>query len=92
MTGVTQADIHALARKYGLSRLAVFGSFARGTQTQESDIDVLVEWHETPGMFGYMALKEEMESLTGRHVDMASENALHWFLKDKILGEAKDLL
>jgi predicted nucleotidyltransferase len=90
--GIDKAVLSELAAKYGLSRLAVFGSFARGQETAESDIDFLVDWKDPPGMFGYMSLMEEMESLTGRKVDIASEDALHWYIKDRILNDVKDLL
>lgn len=91
--GIDQAQIKNLANKYGLKRLAVFGSFARGEQTENSDIDLLAEWQDGRETFrSYMGVLEEIKSLTGRNIDLTTSDSLHWYLKDKILAEAKDIL
>ena len=90
--GLDKETVQALAAKYHLKRFAIFGSFARGEETEKSDVDVLVEWTGAPGWGGFMGLIEDIEKITGRRVDLASEDALHWYIKHKILADAKDLL
>jgi len=56
------------AEKYNVVRIGVFGSVARGQQTEESDIDVAVEME--PDLFKRVALKNELEVLFNRPVDV----------------------
>jgi predicted nucleotidyltransferase len=91
--GLDSAHARQLAHRYGLKKLAVFGSFSRGEQNADSDIDLLVEWMEGSESFrSFMGLIEEMQQLTGRKVDITTPSSLHWYLKDRILSEAKDLI
>lgn len=73
--------------KYPVKKLGVFGSFATGNNTEESDIDVLVEFTEPVDIFEFIDLKEFLETLLGKKVDLVSVKALKPFLRDRILGE-----
>ncbi|MCX7924801.1 MAG: nucleotidyltransferase family protein, partial [Fimbriimonadales bacterium] len=64
-----------LRARYPIKRLALFGSFARNEATPESDIDVMVEFDRRIG-WEIVDLKEELEHLLGRRVDLATLNAL----------------
>ncbi|MEN6609990.1 MAG: nucleotidyltransferase family protein [Methanoregulaceae archaeon] len=58
---------------FGVKRIGIFGSFARGDQTRTSDIDVLVEFlpgHET--FMNFMSLADFLEERAGRKVDLLS--------------------
>ncbi len=57
------------AEKYGIEQLALFGSVARGEQTEESDIDVCVKLKKTSFRI-YMTIKEELERLFHLKVDL----------------------
>ena len=61
-----------VALQYGLKRVILFGSFASGRQTKQSDIDLLVEFSPTElvTLFTLIGLQQELESLTGRKVDV----------------------
>lgn len=77
-----------LKEKYHLSILGIFGSHARGEETGESDIDILVEFkpgHET--FDNYMDLKLYLEDTYGVKVDLVTKEALRPELKDSILDE-----
>ena len=91
---MTRDDILAIiaehrAELYGLGvrELALFGSYARGDADESSDIDVLVDFHQ-PSFAGYMAVKERLESLLQRRVDLVSKAAIKPRLKETILREA----
>ena len=55
----------ALAERYGVQSLAIFGSVARNEATQASDIDLLVEFNRPVGLFDLFALQDELEAILG---------------------------
>jgi len=77
-----------LAERYGVTRLALFGSFARGTPATESDIDVLVAFDGPATSERYFGLLFYLEDLFGRPVDLVSETAPRAELRPHIEREA----
>ena len=65
----------ALERDFPLHRLALFGSWARGEATTESDVDVLVEVDPSIGL-RFVTLAERLEAVLGRRVDLVSRRAI----------------
>ncbi len=75
--------------RFGVTRLALFGSYARGEQKASSDLDFLVELK--PKTFdAYMGLKQYLEDLFTCHVDLVFPNTLKSRLRHRILGELVD--
>lgn len=75
-----RGEIEALCRSLGVRRLDVFGSAVVGDFTEASDVDVLVEFDDASqsGRFDtYFALKEGLERLLGRPVDIVVAAGLH---------------
>lgn len=64
-----------LARRYGIYRLAVFGSYARGDQQEDSDVDVLVEVDPSIGL-RFVDLAEEIEAMLGVPTELVSRRAI----------------
>ena len=64
-----------LAAEYGVKRIGLFGSFASKTADDESDIDLLVEFHEPIGL-RFMELVDYLETLLGRKVDVLTPAGL----------------
>ena len=62
-----------------ITKAWVFGSYARGEETSDSDIDLLVEYQQgyRPGLFGISLLMEELESLTGKKIDLVENGFLY---------------
>jgi|OM-RGC.v1.030367220 Predicted nucleotidyltransferases len=89
--GISETELKSLAERYHVQKVAVFGSFARGEQTKDSDIDLLVTWKKTPNLNRFMGFIEDIEQKTGRHVDIATPDSLHWYLKEKILSDARGI-
>lgn len=81
-------EILEIAKKHGVERVRVFGSVARGEAGVDSDIDLLVRPgpHTSPWFPAGMIL--DLEELLGRRVDVLTEGALHWYIRDRILSEA----
>jgi len=74
--------------QFAVKSLAVFGSVARGEATDNSDIDILVEFNQPIGLFEFIRLKYYLENLIGSKVDLVTPDALHPALRDSILNEA----
>lgn len=92
--GVTldEGRLAELCERYGIARLLVFGSVARGTAGPDSDIDVLYELR--PGRrlgWEIEQLNDELAGVLGRPVDLVSAAALHRRLRDTVLSEARML-
>jgi predicted nucleotidyltransferase len=64
-----------LTEKYGLSLLAVFGSYGRGQQTENSDVDILVDFQKPVGI-EFIDLANELEKLLKLKVDLVSKNGV----------------
>lgn len=80
--------LEEIRQNFHVDSLALFGSVSRNQAKIESDVDILVEFSVTPGLFGYLALKEYLENLCGRPVDLVTKSALKQLLRSKILLEA----
>ena len=62
----------ALAERYGVTALALFGSFARDQATNSSDVDILVEFGTPPDWRAYFGVVSYLEDILGRPVDVAT--------------------
>ena len=71
-------------KKEGVLRSAFFGSLVRGEETEESDVDLLVEMPEGKSLFDFVGLKMELEKALDRPVDLVTYNSLHPLLKPDI--------
>jgi len=80
--------LNVLASEQGYSRLAVFGSVARGRANSESDIDLLVEVPSGTSSFGFIQFKQLIEQVLGRPVDLVSYGGLKPRLDEDIRREA----
>jgi predicted nucleotidyltransferase len=76
---------------WGIKRIAVFGSMARGEDSADSDVDILVELKE-PGSrppigLKWFALEQELGRLLGREVELVSADALSPYLRPQVEAE-----
>jgi len=74
--------------RYGVLHLDLFGSFARGEAGPESDVDFLVTFIEEPTFARYMGLKEDLEMLLDRNVDLVTLTGLKPRIRDSVLSES----
>lgn len=80
-------------RRLGVSRLALFGSYARGEATPESDVDLLVEFGPGRKSFeGLVRLGELLESVLNCPVEAVTVEGLSPYIGPRILAEAVDVL
>ena len=77
----------------GVKSLAVFGSVARGDAGPGSDVDLLVEFNRSVGLFHFIHMQEFLgDLLGGAPVDLVVRDAVYEELRDVIYGEAVDVL
>ncbi len=73
-----------ILRKYGIRSASIFGSTARGEDTEASDLDLLVEYPEGMGFFQLLDLYEELERAVGRKVEMVAPKYLKPRLREHV--------
>ena len=77
-----------LVEKFHVSKIGYFGSFATDRQTEDSDVDILVEFPQTPG-WEFFSLEEYLENLFDRKVDLVTKEALRSQLSEQISNQVK---
>ncbi len=77
-----------LYQEYSVKQIGLFGSFSDDTNTEESDIDLLVEF-EKPIGWKYFSLEIYLEDIFGRKIDLVTKNALKEQIRDRILNQVK---
>jgi predicted nucleotidyltransferase len=85
---VLQSHKDELHDRFHVESLSIFGSVSRGTARPDSDIDILVRYRNAPGIFEFLRLKQYLEGIMGRPVDLVTEGALKKQLKNGIIQEA----
>lgn len=81
-------DILRIATEHGASNVRVFGSVARGDDEPESDVDLLIQLEAERSLLDLIAIKQELEALLSRRVDVLTEAAISPYLREQILSEA----
>jgi Predicted nucleotidyltransferases len=77
-------DIYKIVEKNKGSQVKVFGSTVTGSETDQSDIDILIKFRVDATLFDLVEIKLELESLLNKRVDVVSENGL----KDNEIGNS----
>lgn len=88
LLGDKREDILRLAEKYHATNVRVFGSVARGEASEASDVDFLVDFALDYRMWDRIGLKQDLEELLGRKVDVVLEKRLRELLRKEILRDA----
>lgn len=79
--------LEELQKRYGVTKIGIFGSFAHGKDQSISDVDILVAFAAPVDIFTFLELKEYLETLVEREVDLVTKKALKPFIRDRILRE-----
>jgi predicted nucleotidyltransferase len=88
-------QLETFCKKWKITRMAVFGSVARGEAKADSDIDILVDYAEEAqwGLFDHQHMEDELAALAGRRVDLVSRRGLmssrNELRKQAILGSTE---
>lgn len=76
---------------YKIKEIGIFGSYLRGEQKDKSDLDILVDFEETIGLFKFIALERYLSQLLGIKVDLVMKSALKPRIGARILQEVSYL-
>lgn len=80
-----------LRRRFRVRYLGVFGSYVQGTSRKDSDLDVLVDFVETPSLFEFIELENHLSALLGVKVDLVMKDTLKPLIGRRILSEVVGL-
>lgn len=80
-------QIRAACHAEDVAMLAIFGSVARGEDTLNSDIDLLVRFNNPVGFVEFIALEDTFREIFGRNVDLAAESSLHPLIRKNVLAD-----
>lgn len=86
-----RAELPHLQQRWKVHRLGVFGSYARGEETDGSDLDLLVTFTEKPDLFDYVALERYLEDALGLSVDIGMPSELRGPIRDRVEQEVEYL-
>ncbi len=78
-------ELSYLDKKYKVKMLGLFGSYSKGEQTQESDIDILVEFEKPIGFFKFIELEDYLTEKLGVKVELVTDEALKPLIKPYVM-------
>jgi len=76
-----------ILQNHGISRAGLFGSYVKDEQTEESDVDILVELSKKISLLEFVRIKLDLEDKLNKKVDLVEYQAIKPRLKDRILSE-----
>ena len=88
---ILRQELPELRRKYHVENLEVFGSYVRGEEREGSDLDLLVEFSEIPGLFKFIELENYLTDILGVKVDLVMKDSLRPEIGRRILSEAQKI-
>jgi uncharacterized protein len=88
---IPNQSLKTLCEQYHIRRVLLFGSVLREDFTSESDIDVLVEFDSDAriGLFEMVDIRDELEALFHRRVDLGTPAGLSKYVRNKVLASAQ---
>ena len=87
---IDRAEVERLCRKYGIRRLALFGSVIRDDFGEDSDVDILVEFQPNVKIgLSFFSLQRELSEILGRQVDLSTLGFLSPRIRDRVASEAQ---
>jgi hypothetical protein len=86
-----RGHLPTIRRDFGVRRIALFGSTARGDAREDSDLDILVDFENDPTFLSFMGLKAFLEDHLGRKVDLVTPDALKPRMRPIVEREAVDV-
>ncbi|MBS3123906.1 nucleotidyltransferase family protein [Candidatus Woesearchaeota archaeon] len=76
-----------ILKKNGVIKAGIFGSYARGEQKKNSDVDVLIKYKNKKSLLDFVGLQQELEDKLKKKVDLLTYNSINHLIKERILNE-----
>ena len=88
LIGKLARAVPAIRTQYGVTKIGIFGSFARGEQTRTSDVDILVEFSEGYATLrNFVGLSDHLEQILSRKIDLLTVGAIDKYIRPYIEAE-----
>jgi len=84
-----ESKVISILGRYGVQSIGVFGSYARGLERPDSDLDLLVNFKERKSLLTLVRIERELSEGIGVKVDLLTEGAVSPYLIDRIKSELK---
>jgi len=81
------ANMTELKTQFGIKEMALFGSYVRNEQKEQSDLDILVDFEESPTMFEFIRVENKLSKILGVKVDLVMKNALKPHIAKQVMQE-----
>ena len=88
---ILQEHMPELERDYGVASLALFGSYVRGEEREDSDLDVLVDFRSTPSLLDLASLQRNLSNYLDTPIDLVLKTGLREALSARIHSEAVEV-
>lgn len=80
-----------ILKEYGAKKIVLFGSYARGTEKKNSDIDLIVRFKATKSLLELVKIEREVSKATKKQVDLLTEKAISPYIRDSMKKELEVL-
>ena len=88
----TERKIVSILKKNGVTKAAIFGSYARGDAKKNSDIDILIEFNSVKSLLDIVRLEFLLARILKRKIDLLTYKGIHPLLKERILKEERRII
>ena len=88
----TIKKLKELLKKYGVKKIEIFGSYARGEPKSDSDLDIIVEFEKRKSLLELVGIEQELEDALGIKVDLLTRASISPYLIERIEKESKVIL
>jgi uncharacterized protein len=84
---ILAAELPRLRREFHVATLGLFGSFVKGTQHSDSDLDVLVTFDQPPSLLRLIELENQLSDRLGLKVDLVMRDSLKPWIRPEVLSD-----
>ncbi len=93
MSNLPLEKLQKFCKNEGIAYMAIFGSMAKGNARSDSDVDILISFvnDDTIGLLHFIAVKQRLEDLLGKRVDLVSRKALSPLIREDVLGQLREI-
>jgi len=82
-------EIKDLLKRNNVTMLGLFGSYARGEESEESDLDFIIKFSKNNGLLALIKLKRELSEILGKKVDLLTERSISPYIRKNIMNDLK---
>ena len=84
---ILKANMVTFHEDYRVTSLGIFGSYARGEQSEESDVDILIDYEKAPPLSKLVELRILLRELTGMEIDLVTKNGLKPRIQEQVFAD-----